>query len=609
MLDYEELGFKCGLELHQQLSGKKLFCNCNTELKEGNIVFTIKRKIKPVVGETGEYDIASEFESARDRTFIYQGYEGESCLVDVDCEPPKKMNKDALHTALSVAKFFKLRIPDTILVMRKTVSDGSAPSAFQRTMITGLEAKDSKIETSLGDVKIIQLNLEEDACKKIDETDNVVTYSLSRVGIPLLELATGPQIKTPEHALEVAKQLGMIFRSFPLVKRGLGTIRQDINVSIKEGTRIEIKGWQDLRTLPILIENEVERQKFLVNFKKFLNNREINTKPEDVSYLFKQTRSKIIYNLLKENGKVYALVLPHFAGWFKKEVCKGKTFGREISEYAKAHGTKGMIHSDEDLSKYDLTQEFVKLREHMKAGNDDLIVLVAEKEKMAVNAINAVLERAKYCLKGVPEETRVPNHFNATSSFARPLPGSNRMYPETDQESIKVNNGLMDEIYIPELISERAVRFEKQYNLNPDIARQIAKEYYEFEELTKGYKNVEPKLIAEILLNIPKDMKKRLNLDINKLTYDNYCELFSYLNQNKITKTAIVDVLTDMIKGEKINVTKYQNVSETLIENAIKEIVATNKGAPFNAVMGMIMDKYRGKVDGSRVAEIIRKNL
>lgn len=259
-MDYKKLGLKIGIEIHQQISGKKLFCRCNTNMNEENLKLEINRRLRASAGEGGIIDIAAIYEQLKDRTFIYHGYDDEFCLVDTDSEPPKEINKDALKTALEVATILKLRIPGAINPMRKIITDGSACSSFQRSMIIGRESKDSFIETSQGLVKIDLLCLEEDACKIENVKKDKVYYSLSRQGIPLLEIRTSPDIKTPEQAKEAAEKIGMILRSFPNISRGIGTIRQDLNISTSGGARVEIKGVQDLKSMPRIIENEVKRQ-------------------------------------------------------------------------------------------------------------------------------------------------------------------------------------------------------------------------------------------------------------------------------------------------------------------------------------------------------------
>ncbi len=608
-IDYGKLKVKIGMEWHQQLGGRKLFCNCSTALKEEQLESTLIRKIRPAMGETGTIDIAAAFELERNRTFVYHGYKQEACLVEIDEQPPFSVSKEALKMALEVATLLKMNIPPLLCIMRKTVTDGSTPTSFQRTLITGLETPESVIHTSQGKVRLTQLNLEEDAGKKEKEEGTIVTYSLSRLGVPLLELGTAPDIKSPEHAFEVAEKIGLIFRSFALAKRGIGTIRQDVNISIQNGPRIEIKGWQDLKTLPDLIRNEVIRQKTLLELKEELGKkvRKIQESPVDATTLFHTSGSKIIENAIKASSRVIAAKLPFFSGILKKEICPGKTVGKELAEYVLPYGLKGMIHSDEDLGRYGLLKEFSELRKKLKAHEQDIVFLVVGQKEVAEKAAAAVLEQAQKFLEGIQEETRVPHHLTATTSYARPLPGAHRMYPETDLEKIEVTEELLADIEIPELIAEKTLRFEKQYKLAPQLAHEVAKEFVGFEDLVKKFKKVSPNLIAYVVIEMPKDMKKRLDIDPSKLEFKDFEEVLSYLDRSRANKDAVFEMLREKALGKKVDVNKFKKLSEKDVENIIKEILQTNKGAPFNALMGIAMEKVRGRVDGKVVSNIIKK--
>ncbi|MBN2423208.1 Glu-tRNA(Gln) amidotransferase subunit GatE [Candidatus Woesearchaeota archaeon] len=604
-LNYKELGFKCGIEIHQELSTKKLFCECSSSLNEKNQTCEIKRKLRAVAGETGEVDEAAQYEHFRDREFIYHGYENEVCLVDTDSEPPHPVNKDAMNIALGFAKLIKLKVPDTLCVMRKTVTDGSACSGFQRTILIGMESDKSYLPKSK--VKVTQLNLEEDACKIEKKQGNYVSYSLSRQGIPLLEIGTDATIKNPQHAKETALEIGTILRSFN-VKRGIGTIRQDVNVSIKGGARIEVKGWQDLKTLTKLIENEVLRQFNLIEIKKELEKRglkKFSKTSREITGIFKKTKNQIISKIIKNKGKVYALLLPNFSGLLKKEVCHGKTFGRELSEYAKAYGTKGMIHTDEDIKKYQLEKEFDNLKKELKAKKNDLILIIAENEKIAEKAIDAVYERALYCLKGIPEETRIPNHENATSSYARPLPGSHRMYPETDVPMVPITKELLKRVDIPELLTDKIGRLKNEFKVDEHIVKELMKKGIDINVFVKKYKNIDSKIIASSIIEIPKEIKKRYNLEIDILDYVD--EVFEKLNNKEISKDAVLEILVELAKGNKVDYSKYKVMDEKELEKEINKIIDSNKGAPLNAMIGIVMKELRGKAPGKKIVEIVRK--
>ncbi len=257
-MNYEKLGFKSGLEIHQQLEGKKLFCSCPTlNLRNTNPDLVFERKLRAVIGETGEVDKAAAFEMAKGKKFIYEGDSKDCCLVEMDEEPPHPINPEAIQIALEVALLLNAKIVDEIQVMRKTIVDGSNVSGFQRT---ALIAYDGVLPTSKGIIKIPIICLEEEAAQSSEKTENYTKYRLDRLGIPLIEIATDPDIKDPEHAKETAEKIGMILRSTGKVKRGIGTIRQDVNVSIKGKNRVEIKGFQDVKSMAKIIEKEIERQ-------------------------------------------------------------------------------------------------------------------------------------------------------------------------------------------------------------------------------------------------------------------------------------------------------------------------------------------------------------
>lgn len=262
-LDYEKIGLKCGLEIHQQLDTKKLFCNCPSLLRKDEPDIEVRRKLHAVAGESGEIDIAAQYHASLDRTFNYQGYKT-TCLVELDESPPREINLEALRIALQVSVLLNTQIMPITQIMRKTVIDGSNTSGFQRTVLI---AKDGWIETSQGKVGIESICLEEDSARIISESNGIVTYRLDRLGIPLIEIATAADIKSPSQAKEVALFLGNVLRSCK-VKRGIGTIRQDVNVSVKKGKRVEIKGVQEPQLIEKSVELEAKRQAEMIKTKK-----------------------------------------------------------------------------------------------------------------------------------------------------------------------------------------------------------------------------------------------------------------------------------------------------------------------------------------------------
>jgi Glu-tRNA(Gln) amidotransferase subunit E-like FAD-binding protein len=251
----EDIKLKAGLEIHQQLNTNKLFCNCPSILRSDEPKMKVERKLNPVVGETGEIDIAAAYEKLKDKTYIYEVYDT-TCLVELDEEPPHQINKDAIKIALQIATLMNCKIFPVTQIMRKTVIDGSNTSGFQRT---ALIAHDGFIETSEGKVRIDTIAIEEDAARIVSHDENTSTFRLDRLGIPLVEITTAPDLKSPEQIKEAALKIGEILRACN-VKRGIGTIRQDVNISIKGSKRVEIKGFQDPKAMIKTIENEIRRQ-------------------------------------------------------------------------------------------------------------------------------------------------------------------------------------------------------------------------------------------------------------------------------------------------------------------------------------------------------------
>ena len=317
--NWDELGLMMGLEIHQQLNTKhKLFCPCSTDLTDDEHDEEIIRNLRPTQSELGQIDRAALQESLRDMTFKYEAYNNHTCLVENDDEPPHALNREALDICITIASLLNMKMVDEFHTMRKQVIDGSNTGGFQRT---GLAATDGYLDTPYGRVAIESLGLEEDAARRIDSDGEYTQFRLDRLGIPLAEITTDPSMHHPEQIKEVAYMIGQVLRSTN-VKRGLGTIRQDVNISITRGARVEIKGVQDLDLMPVIVENEVTRQLALADIKDELVKR--NAKVEDTIYdldeVFKDTSSKI----LSSAECIKGIILRGFDGLIGKEVQPGR---------------------------------------------------------------------------------------------------------------------------------------------------------------------------------------------------------------------------------------------------------------------------------------------
>lgn len=605
-MDYQKIGLKCGIEIHQQLDTPKLFCNCPSEIIDNGHDLVFHRKLRAVIGETGHVDAAAAHETLRQKQFEYQFFEKSCCLIEMDEEPPRNMDKEALDIVLSVSKTLNADIVDEVQVMRKTVVDGSNTTGFQRT---SLVSRNGHVDSSLGKVNIPTICLEEDSCKIVKEEKDKKIYNLSRLGIPLIELGTAPDIKTPEHAKEIAEYLGMILRSTRKVKRGLGTIRQDLNISIKGGARIEIKGAQDLRLIPKWAKIEAKRQLALLEIKKNLGKRPDNLRPDiiELKEELSACSSKVIKKTFEKKGTVMATILPGFDGLIRKEIAPGKRLGTELSDYAKVNaGVGGLFHSDE-LPAYGVTQEETDMiKTKLKCSPKDAFIMIADSPEKTKIGLDAAFQRAIFCYEGVPEEVRRPNQ-DGTTTFMRPIPGAARMYPETDVLPIKPD---LKSIKKPKLLTEVAKDYEKI--LGKEIALQMSKsdKFTLYESLSQELSKLKPLFIAESLLNIPKELRRKHNLSLSDDEFNStLTQVLKYVNKAMISKDAVMDLMVDYAKKKVLDISKYKLLTDKEIEKEIDKLIEKHRDLPFNALIGKVMASLKGRADGKKISELVRKRL
>lgn len=617
-MDWEKLGLKMGLEIHQQLNTQhKLFCPCKTELTDDEHNELIRRNLRPTQSELGEIDRAALQESLRNLNFQYEAYNYNTCLVETDDEPPHSLNEEALEISITIAALMNMHIVDEFHTMRKQVIDGSNTGGFQRT---GLVATDGYLDTPYGRVTIESLGLEEDAARRIETTDDYTEFRLDRLGIPLAEITTDPSMHHPEQVREVAYMIGQVLRSTN-VKRGLGTIRQDLNISISEGARVEIKGVQNLDLMSTIVENEVTRQLNLIDIKKELNERnaEVLEEIHDLDELFENTESKI----LKSAESIKAVVLKGFDGLIGREVQPGRRFGTEIASYAKKRGVSGIFHSDE-LPAYGITQEEVdKVSEFLDIGPKDAFIIVAHDEDIAISALEEVKRRANLGFEGVLEETR-KSLDDGNTEYMRPLPTANRMYLETDIPLFKITDEMVEPIKnnLPELPDVKKDRIIKEYNLSEDLANQLVKrlEADVFEEILSDV-DVNPTPVASLLAYDLKEIKRE-GYDISILTNQHFKDLFQLLADGKIAKDSVTKLATAIIESPEEDVTTIAEnnnltlLSEDEVCEIIANIVAKNENmvkerqmGAMGPLMGMSMKELKGKADGSLVNKIVKEEI
>lgn len=480
MHKYNELGFKAGLEIHQQLDTPKLFSGAPSFLRNDEPHYTISRKLHAVAGESGNVDSAVAHEAGLGKTFFYEGYRDTVSLVELDEEPAHPINEEALNTALTVALLLNCEIYPVTQVMRKTVIDGSNTSGFQRTVLI---AHDGKIETSYGDVRVATVCLEEDSARVITRDKNKTVYRLDRLGIPLVEIATYPDLRNPEQVKECALKIGEILRACK-VKRGLGTIRQDVNVSINGHDRVEIKGFQDPKMMIKTIDLEIDRQ--LINLKN------------------KKTTGDV--RNAKEDG---------------------------------------------------------------------------------------------------------------TSEFLRPMPGADRMYPETDLSLLRIGKLRVDNLKksLPKLKTDIRAELEKK-GVSEDLIELVLENSElldEFETLLLIYP-IDANLIAKMVTlwrnEFATKNKKTISQIKNILSEAVYAEVLRELADENIVTTDVKPILIKILEGVDLKeALKVEKIDDNEIEKEIREIIKSKPGMRANAYMGLLMAKFKGKLDAKKAMELINRVL
>ncbi|MFP4000390.1 MAG: Glu-tRNA(Gln) amidotransferase subunit GatE, partial [Thermoplasmata archaeon] len=489
---------------------------------------------------------------------------------------------------------------------------------FQRT---ALIATDGTLEVDGKEIGIPTMCLEEDAARSIEERDGEKVYRLDRLGIPLVEIATDPDMNSPEEAKEVAQKIGGLFRGTKKVKRGIGSIREDLNVSIEDGARIEMKGVQELDMIPEYVEKEVDRQIRLLDIKKTLDSRDAELEDEiyDVTENFRECESGIIQSSLDSGKGVYAVKLIGFDGQLRDEDGEA-LLGPELAEYAKKTGVAGIFHSDE-LPKYGIEEEEVDVLEHkLEMGEDDAFAIVTAHEKQAHEALERVIERAEKALKGVPEETRQAQP-DGTTVFLRPLAGEARMYPETDIPPKDIKKERLERLKseLPEKPGDKIERFQEEYGLNEQQSEQLFRKGYDvlFEESVD--KCGDPSVVANTFLHTFPDLEKE-DHDTEKIDREELFEVFDKYDSGEFAKEGIPDLLKEMIEGkdveEAIESAGLESVGDEDIREVITEVVEDRidfveerEMGAVGPLMGVVMEDLKGKADGEKVSKILREEI
>ncbi len=624
--DPAEIDLKVGFEIHQQLATEsKLFCNC--DCKEAQIFdFTFARKLRPVQSELGAFDPAAMFEFSKMRSVEYHAARGTSCLVEADEEPPHDVNDYALETALLFSLALKSDIMDEIHVMRKIVIDGSNTTGFQRTMLV---ASGGHLDVNGKQVGVQSICLEEDAARLIDDVNQVRNFGLDRLGVPLVEIALEPVTGKPGDIMQVALTLGRLLRASKRVARGLGTIRQDVNISVLDGAVVEVKGVQQLDQLVKVIEYEMQRQHGLVIISQKLVERGVNAdsvgdRMEDVTDILRKADSKVVRKILDAPDSTFvAIRVQGFSGMIGYEPYPGIRLGKELGRMVKFYDLDGVFHSDE-LPNHGITEsEVAAVRQRLELGTNDAFVLIGGPNNRVEPATRAVVQRLKAALGGVIAETRAATPDGQTV-FLRPRPGAARMYPETDIPMIGISDSMLVSLAdrVPRPWDVLVESISKKYSLNNKLASQIFDSDYLglFEELTARTK-IPPTFIASKLTEDFVSLQRR-GYDISVLADESISDVFTRLDSGSIAKESVVQIFEKLLKKDATTVDdaiKAVGASAMadeelgmILDRIIKENMAAvnEKGAAaISTLMGRAMAELRGKADGQKINSVLKDKL
>jgi len=653
-LDPEILGFMCGIEVHQQLATGKLHSRQSGELFDVTIDTVPQdwprydRRLRAGRGEGGKIDIAARFEARRNRSFTYVKSPNAG-LIELDDQPPLPHDQNAIDISLTVSALLQAKPVSLIQTMRKTVVDGSNTSGFQRT---SLISTDGILKTKGGPVGIDLLCLEEDSARKLDTImakngENVI-YNLDRLGLPLIEIATAPDIKSPEHAKQTSIALGRVLRQTRRVRRGLGSIRQDLNVSLMCGDRVEIKGCQDLSWIPRIISIEMARQLHFYRLANELRSsmnlpllspdrRTTDTATEsqvaeavaqllplnlqDVTNCFAQCTSKMVVDGLSKGSIMLALPLANLAGKIgTKQMDKGGAqlprLGRELAGAAKQAGVKGVFHSDE-LPAYGVeSSEVDKVRSELDLQQSDAFILCLAPQWQAELALESVLHRARLAWHRIPQEVRnvvvkkgAPE--DGTTSPMRPLPGGARMYPETDIPSFSLASDKWQAIVdnLPMSDDERNLRMQ-QFNISQDQAGQIlARELDDI--FVNNIDDLPHKGLATLILeNDTANPSLLANVlrakESGHLSRESMNEIVAALSGANPTLAEIADYAEK--NGYKpADVADLTSIVDNIVAERIDFIKERGMGA-MGPLMGVVMQAAAG-ADGKQVSALLREAI
>jgi glutamyl-tRNA(Gln) amidotransferase subunit E len=621
--DYLEIGFKSGLEIHQQLkTQKKLFCRCPAGEYYEEYDAEVLRHMRPTLSELGEYDGTALMEFKTRKEIIYQLNKRNVCTYEMDDTPPFELNQEALDIALEVTLLLNCNIVGELHIARKQYLDGSIPAGFQRTTILGTDGWVPYKERRIG---IRQLGLEEDACREVSDRGHRRVYKTDRLSIPLIETVTYPDMRAPWEVAEVAELLRALARSTGNVRTGIGRARQDVNVSVEGGTRVEIKGVPRIPYIPRLTHFEALRQANLLELRTELQGRGVTkdtfeSTATEVSGILKSTAFSPIRRALERDWRVKAVRLVGFKGLLGFPLQPGRDFASEVSDRVRVIACldelPNIVHSEMIDNPITLA-EWKKIGAALRAKKEDAVVLVWGDVKDVETAVGEIVIRVREAASGIPNETRqaFPTGING---FERILPGPDRMYPDTDMPPVPVSEERIERARsrLPMPPWDRRAYFRK-LGLSPEIIKDMVVD----ERLPLFRKAVESLLfdptLAAVLLSQTLKSLKRKGFPVSRIADGELLDIFARYVRGEFAREAFPDILKRMSMGNLPAAETLANLGLVplgdedvreiirIVEGVERDLDPQDQGKKFRYLMGVLMAELRGRFPGEKVAAFL----
>jgi glutamyl-tRNA(Gln) amidotransferase subunit E len=630
-LDYPSVGLIAGLEVHQQLlTEHKLFCRCPaglyTETHDGEVL----RHMRPTLSELGEYDGTALMEFKTKKEIIYLLNHLNVCTYEMDDTPPFLVNQIALDVAIEICLSMGMDIIDEVHIARKQYLDGSIPTGFQRTAIVGLNGS---LPFKGRNLTITHVSLEEDSCREVTDKGHRIVWRTDRLGMPLTETVTGPELVTPEEVRDAILLCGLVARNTGRVRTGIGASRQDVNVSVRGGQRVEIKGVPKAGYAVKLVHNEAVRQVNLLKFREELHRRGMRA-PEDVllssfdvTDIFTGVDLGFMRRAIEGGGKIFAARLKGGLGLAQFSTQPDTMFLDELSGRIRVIAC---LDEPPIVLSGALMPDFVgkhkvmdRLRRRTRLGDKDDFFIVFGPEADCRTAVEEIRLRFVDAIKGVPQETRQALAGGFTT-FERILPGPDRMYPDTDSPPTRIT-------------AERVAEARSRLRSTPweRIAKygdlRVPRETTEFLIRRGGAQIVDAvvektgvdELTAAIEIGQRAKAMKRAGIPIERLDAAEWVQVFDLFTGGKIPREAIQAVAAHIAENPAVDAAAAsaalgfvlqdraawtQEASDVLTEDYPIDRCDSD-GKHLRYLIGKAVRQLRGKAPAKDVAEYLKTKL